>query len=100
MFVTELVLRASPPPTAALDEKSSFVPPALQARSEMTIGAAVKAVTAVGLEPLALIFQTFWALPNGTPVSLPFSGRADTKAIWVPSGDQAGLKMLELLPMS
>src|SRR5215467_8718354 len=100
MFVMELVLRALPRPTAALDEKRSFVPPALHARSEIVIEAAVYAVTAVGLEPLALMTQTFWAVPFGTSVSLPFSGRADRKAIWLPSGDHTALKMLVLLPVS
>src|SRR5262249_35491881 len=98
MFVMELVLRASPRPTAALDEKRSFAPPALHARSEMVIELAVNAVTWVGLEPLAFITQTFCAVPFGTSVSLPFKGRADMKAILLPSGDQTALKAPMLIP--
>src|SRR5690348_4167973 len=93
-----ILLRASPPPTAALDEKRSFAPPAVHARSEMVIEAAVNAVTWVGLEPSGFITQTFCAVPFGTSVLPPSSVRADRNAILLPSGDQAALKVLMLMP--
>src|SRR5215472_17641132 len=90
MFRVVLVLAASLSSKARSDTKKICVPPGDHKGRALPAPAAVSLVSGVAPEPSAFTAQTFGVLLV-LRVSLPSRARAETKTIFLPSGDDLGV---------